>query len=273
MRGFGVKDAERDGYVEWIEAAHAEGQIGEADRDLRVARARGAETRDELVTLTRDLRPVTTRPVAAGAPLPPMVRVRRGPSRRTGGVLLGVSIFLVLVGVGVAGIVALFALAVGPTTVGQAESGRATPVEVVDEGGLDARQLRAFLRAYPERFGTDEALQLVVADGRVTVSVPLPGDRPGAQMWAWDGSWAQLTGRTPVPEGVSTVDLRALDVRALARNVEVARSALGRDARVTSTVLSDAGSGPRVRVELVGRDTAGTLVTTPAGEVVRGVWS
>lgn len=272
MRGFGVKDGERDGYVAWIEAAHAEGQIGEADRDLRVARARGAETRDELVTLTRDLRPVTTRPVAAGAQ-PAMVRVRRGPSRRTGGVLLGVSIFFVLVGVGVAGIVALFALAVGPTTGGQVEQGRATPVEVVDEGGLDVGQLRSFLRAYPDRFGTDEALQLVAADGRVTVTVPLAGDRPGAQMWAWDGSWEQLSGRTPVPDGVRTVDLRALDVRALVRNVEVARSALGRDARVTSAVLSDAGSGPRVRVELVGRDTAGTLVTTPAGKVVRGVRS
>ncbi len=269
MRGFGAKDAERDAALAWIAAAHADGQIGEADRDLRLDRARGAETADELATLTRDLRPV-----ARAAQPAPMVPVRRGPSRRAGGVLVGLSIFLVLVGVGVTGLVALLALAVGPSgTTGRAGgSSEAVPV-VVTDGELDASGLRGFLRAYSEQFGTDEALQVVVADGRVTVTVPVRGEEPSARMWAWSGSWEQLSGRTPVAAGVATVDLRTLDVRRLVRNVEVARSALGRDVGVQRVVVSDSGTGPRVRVHLAGDGTAGTLVTTPGGRVVSGVRS
>ncbi|CAB4959136.1 unannotated protein [freshwater metagenome] len=66
MRGFGVKDGERERFVALIEAAYADGQIGDADRDLRLGRARGAETRDELVTLTRDPRPAPCHPSARG---------------------------------------------------------------------------------------------------------------------------------------------------------------------------------------------------------------
>ncbi len=40
MRGFGVKDGERERFVALIEAAYADGQIGDADRDLRLGRAR-----------------------------------------------------------------------------------------------------------------------------------------------------------------------------------------------------------------------------------------
>lgn len=36
MRGFGVKDGERERFVALIEAAYADGQLGDADRDLRL---------------------------------------------------------------------------------------------------------------------------------------------------------------------------------------------------------------------------------------------
>ena len=55
MRGFRAKDADRDRCVELIEAAYVDGQINDADRELRVGRALSAETLDELATLTRDL--------------------------------------------------------------------------------------------------------------------------------------------------------------------------------------------------------------------------
>ena len=55
MRGFRAKDADRDRFVELIEAAYVDGQLNSADRDLRVGRALSAETIDELQTLTRDL--------------------------------------------------------------------------------------------------------------------------------------------------------------------------------------------------------------------------
>ncbi|HEV2798457.1 MAG TPA: DUF1707 domain-containing protein, partial [Nocardioides sp.] len=55
MKGFRAKDADRDRFVELIEAAYVDGQLGSADRDLRGGRALSAETLDELETLTRDL--------------------------------------------------------------------------------------------------------------------------------------------------------------------------------------------------------------------------
>lgn len=55
MVSFWAKDADRDRFVERIEAAYVDGQLGAADRELRVGRALSAETLDELETLTRDL--------------------------------------------------------------------------------------------------------------------------------------------------------------------------------------------------------------------------
>ena len=57
MGGFRAKDADRDRYVDIIEAAYVDGQLGEQDRELRVSRALSAETLDELEALTRDLQP------------------------------------------------------------------------------------------------------------------------------------------------------------------------------------------------------------------------
>ena len=39
MREFRAKDADRDRFVELIEAAYVDGQINDADRELRVGRA------------------------------------------------------------------------------------------------------------------------------------------------------------------------------------------------------------------------------------------
>ena len=42
MGDFRAKDADRDRFVELIEAAYVDGQLGDADRDLRVGRALSA---------------------------------------------------------------------------------------------------------------------------------------------------------------------------------------------------------------------------------------
>ncbi len=280
MRGFEVKEAERGRSVAQVEDAFARGRIGEADRELRLTRIREAQTPDELTALTRDLSLPSqdADPWVAGAvPAPP-----RSAPARLGSSSGATPLALLVAGVAVvaAGIAAimLFAAADPSSTGGSVEESQAVPVESVEsvvtpDGGLDARELRSVLRAYPDRFGTTDAVQLALSDGRLTVTVPVAGAEPRARMWEWTGEWVPLSGRTPVPRDVATVDLRTLDVRLLARNVEVARAALGADARVLSVVVSDAGAGPRVIVELVGKDTAGTLVTTTGGKVVRGIGS
>lgn len=269
MRGFGVKDAERDGFVALIEAAYADGQLGQADRDLRLDRARGAETRDELVTLTRDLRPVSGAPAAAA----PMARVPvRGPglqARHAGGVLVGLGLFLVVVGGGVAGVVALLALAVGPSSeTAFREDVTAAPATTV---GFEVTpgQLRRFVGSYKERFGTTLAREVRVQPGGVTVRVPVPGRRTRSEVWSYDGSWRQEAASARDPAAM--VDLGTLGSSGLAANVDATRSLLGPRGRLVQALLADRGAGPRVTI-LVRSPSGATarLVTTLQGEVLDG---
>ncbi len=268
MRGFGVKDGERERFVALIEAAYADGQIGDADRDLRLGRARGAETRDELVTLTRDLRPVAGAPATASMARVP-ARDAVPQARRAGGVLVGLGLFLVVVGGGVAGVVALFALAVGPTseTTFQ-EDVTAAPATTV---GFEVTpgQLRRFVGSYEERFGTTLAREVRVEPDGVTVRVPVPGERTRSEVWSYDGSWRQDAASARDPAAV--VDLGMLDSSGLVANVDATRSLLGPRARLVQALLADRGAGPRITI-LVRSPSGATarLVTTLQGEVLDG---
>ena len=114
MREFRARDADRDRFVELIEAAYVDGQIGAADRELRVGRALSAETLDELETLTRDLQlPQGYVPPAAPTSTPSGPPSR---SRRVGGVVVGLGFFVALVVAGVTGVVALAMFAVSGET-------------------------------------------------------------------------------------------------------------------------------------------------------------
>lgn len=266
MRGFRAKDSDRDRFVALIEAAYVDGQIGEADRDLRRDRARAADTRDELVTLTRDLRPATGVPATA-ARVPVRAPVRR--ARHAGGVLVGLGLFLVVVGGGVAGVVALFALAVGPTseTTFQ-EDVTAAPATT---GGFEVTpgQLRRLVGSYEEQFGTTLARQVRVEPDGVTVRVPVPGARPRSEVWSYDGSWRQETASARDPAAM--VDLGMLGSSGLAANVDATRSLLGTRGRLVQALVADRGAGPRITI--VARAPSGEtarLVTTLQGEVLDG---
>src|SRR5687768_2659438 len=105
MRGFRAKDEDRDRFVELIEAAYVDGQIGAEDRELRVSRALSAATLDELEALTRDLQrppghdvvrpsPVAPAPSAARPPAPSAARPP-GPAAA----VLALGIVVALIGV------------------------------------------------------------------------------------------------------------------------------------------------------------------------------
>lgn len=267
MRGFGVRDGERDSYVAWIEAAHADGQIGEADRDLRVSRARGAETRDELQTLTRDLQPVVPRP--GGVAPRPTAAVRR--TRHAGGVVVGLVAFLVVVGVGVAGVVALLAFAVGPSSDETFTQG-GTPVMVGEDGALVAPgQVDDVVRRYETQFGTTVARRLVIQPEQVVVHVPSPDQRSRTEVWTWsDGAgWALVS--TMKGDDRRAVDLAGLGAQALATNAEAAGDVLGRRVADVEVTVADPGAGARVTIEVRSRRGAAVrVVTTLGGDVIDG---
>lgn len=274
MGDFRVRDSDRDRHLALVEDACAAGRLGAADRDLRVTRIREAESRDELDALTRDLllpapaphqRPVGT----VLADYTPLVRPDPAPTatpRRLVGSLVALGAVVMLLGIGVTAFVSMAEPDSGSGTATASEA----PV-MLTATDLDADQLRAFLRAYPERFGTSRAHALVIGHGPVLVDVPSAGARPTAERWAWDGSWHQRTTASPVEGPGGPVDLGRLDVRRLVANAADAQASLGSAGLVVRVSVADRGDGPRVVIDV--RGDAGDrarLVTTLGGRVVGG---
>ncbi len=272
MRGFRAKDADRDRYVELIEAAYVDGQLGDADRELRVGRALSAETVDELETLTRDLqRPAGFVPAAD----------RPGPSRARGSgpavalLLAGFVVFLVLGAIG-----ALVLLASGGEQDTATSEGVAIapdpvasvrPTAVPASFAMRAPQVRAFLRAYEREFGTRDAFEAGLYPTRVGVQVPVRGSRPRYERWTWDGSWRQDTEASAVTGPGDAIDLGRLDVPRLFDNIATARRTLDVERGRLTHVLVNSWSGePTVNIYIGNTfDETGYLKTTLAGEVIR----
>lgn len=272
MRGFRAKDADRDRYVEVIEAAYVDGQIGDADRELRVARALSAETLDELETLTRDLqnRPA---PVAA-APTRPAHR-----PQRLAVAIAGLGALVVLGSVGVVGLVVLSAPDepdLSSPTVEVFDGTATVPVEEAEVAEapsftMTAADVRRFVRAYERQFGTLDAYDVGFYPSRVGVQVPVRGSRPRHERWTWDGAWTQDTQATAANGFGATVDLGTLDVRRLFANIDAARRTLRvQRGRLTHVLFHEwHGEQPSVNIYIANTfNESGYLKTTPSGDIV-----
>ena len=267
MEGFRAKDADRDRYVEVIEAAYIDGQLGDADRELRVSRALSAETLDELETLTRDLQVPAGFVPAADRPAP----ARRAGSGPVVGLLVaGFAVFVVL---GAVGALALFAADDGAdsaTSQGVAvqpvESARATASFV-----MTAPQVRAFIRAYEDEFGTRDAWEVGFYPERVGVQVPVSRARRRFEHWSWDGTWRQDTQASAVLGPQALVDLGTVDVRRMFANIALAEKTLDvPKGGLTHVLVNDRGQGPGVTIYIGNTfGETGYLRTAPGGEVVR----
>ena len=276
MRGFRAKDDDRDRYVELIEAAFAGGEIGDADRELRVVRAQAAESLDELETLTRDLQ----RRQGSASPTAPTQRSTQPPSRsrRAGGVLVGLVVFVVLVVGGVTGVVALAMFAVPgerDSVFSQGTEVAPVPVEEVSEGAsfrMTAPQVRQFLKAYEKKFGTLDAFEVTFFPDRIQAQVPVRGPRPRMERWTWDGQWRQDTTAAAVTGPLRRVDAGSIDVRRMFANIDVAERGLEVEkARFTHAILLRWNEEPTELNIYVANtfDESGHLSTTPAGQVRR----
>lgn len=278
MGSFRAKDADRDRFVELIEAAYVDGQLGAADRELRVGRALSAETLDELETLTRDLQlpqghvPPTAPPRSASGP---PSRTRRGT-----GVLVGLVLFVVLVGVGVTGVVALAMFAVpGESDSSTSQSTEVAPVPVEEATEVEdpsfrmtAPQVRAFLEAYEAQFGTLDVYEVGFYPTRVGVMVPVRGSRPRMERWSWTGAWTQDTGASRVIGPGGIVDLATVDVRRMFANIATAKKVLRVQKGELSHVLVNRWFDDQASVNIyIGNsfNESGYLKTAPSGEEIR----
>jgi hypothetical protein len=278
MGGFRARDVDRERCVDVIESAYVDGQLGDQDRELRVSRALTAETLDELDALTRDLQ---NRP-AAPAPAP-VARPARAPARSTarsdsgGGPGIGKAVGAVAV---LAFLAALVTSMQAPGSVSSVGSGdyAAVPWEQVETGAeelafaMTPRRIREAVDAYESEFGTLEAFEVAFFPRRVVVQVPVPGARPRAERWTWDGTWTRDAGAGAVTGARGLVDLGAVDAARLVDNVALARRALRVEkGRFTHALLTRTGGGPTELDIHVGNrfNESGHLSTTPAGEILR----
>ena len=277
MRGFRAKDADRDRCVELIEAAYVDGQINDADRELRVGRALSAETLDELATLTRDLQPPpgvvvpSTAPAARSSMVPKLV-----------GSFFVLGIVAVALGVG-AVVVTMFA-SLGPGSSdsdvvpdGVFESALADPEIMFEDPParafeMTAPRVRAFLRAYEKQFGTLEVYEAAFYPERVGVNVPVRGSRPRMERWSWTGEWRQDTQASRVVGPGGIVDLGTVDVRRMFANIDKARKTLDVERGKLTHVLVNRWFDDQASVNIYIGNTfneSGYLKTTPSGDVVR----
>ena len=271
MGDFRARDADRDRYVDVIEAAYVDGQLGEQDRELRVSRALVAETLDELEGLTRDLqnRPVPASP-RTSTPVAPGPARQAVPSSISAGKVLGTAA-AVLVGLGV-----LAVLAAGQSAQQPSEYSMPTPRGMtgsVDSPGftLKAASVRDFVDSYQARFGSLEPYEVTFFPRRVVVQVPLPGPSPRFEVWSWAGTWTKDADQSALVEPHARVDLADLDADRLVDNIRTARGALRvEQGRLGRAVLSRSGDDPAVvTIRITNQfNETGSLTTAPSGEIL-----
>lgn len=280
MSGFRAKDADRDRYVDIIESAYVDGQLGEQDRELRVGRALTAATLDELDALTRDLQnrplPVMVRsaPVTP-APAPvqramlepwPVKPKDRTPARAVG--FVAAAIFAV----------AVYSMASAEQPIEELDYSRDSSYAAGSASApgytLTAPGLQRFLRRYEAKFQTTQVFEVAIFSDRVVVQVPGADAPRRSAQWSWDGIWRREEPSRPVDRPTSPVDLGTLDVSRLFDSIDVAESDLGvSDAEVQRVVVRRAPDGQAsvtIHVRNGFADSA-LLETTLEGARIRAV--
>jgi hypothetical protein len=259
--------------------------ITEADRQLRVQRARAAQTRGELNALTRDLDgggaaslpavghdigPVTSAasPVAPPAPAPSPLRPSSPPGRGTRSRSARPS---------VTGRIVVAVLIAAVTFGGAAVSGVSSIVSGFDEQTVEvpADELTSvvewsqMLDAFGQEVDTTRVVSLDV-DGRTAVlAAPDPDDPEALLRFYYDGD---VTSTSPAPR-LSTdhsFDLTAVATTAAESAVLLARARSGADEVSWPSVrIDDHGPGPQITVTFTDGTVGGyELVVDPDGTMV-----
>ena len=198
-----ARDNDRDAAIEVVEAAWADGQIIEADRDKRVEQLRMAQTLAEIRMITHDLHPpsgpavpvpspvaVPAPPVvdygppspAAGTSYPTLDQVTATPPGKVSRIacLIPLAVVLVIAVASISGIVALvggIGDAIDTGSIGGEEA------DVLSVGGY-----RALLTAVEEETGSTVAFSAVLYPTYGSVELPVDRTSQRAAYWSWDGS-------------------------------------------------------------------------------------
>jgi hypothetical protein len=140
---------------------------------------------------------------------------------------------------------------------------------------LSARGIRAFVQLYRQKFGTTQVIDAVLYPDYAVVQAPQAGGKRHAGFLYRRGQgWADFGGISANFPGAQPVDLAALDVRALVRNIARARRSLGVEDPTTTYVIvrqyAPADAVPSVDIHVANAfNESGYLATRLDGTVER----
>jgi hypothetical protein len=299
-------DGDRSALVARIDGAADQGRISAADRDIRLDNVASAQTMAELDLMGRDLdqleatlpaAPVAVTDAAASEPAVAdqiadnAVAFAKGTARSFGWVT-AVVVVLVLIGAGSSALVALRSSGdssspgdglfspepIPSDTVGADPSGAPSAGTPGDPGSGSAYALtvigiRSFLVAYRARFDTTQVVDLTLYGDYAVVNVPR-GDGRHAGVLYRNGDWQAFGAVAANFPGAQLVDLRNLDVPALAHNIIRARRTLGVEKPTTTYAIvryyASSDEVPSVDIHVAnGFGESGYLATRLDGTVER----
>ena len=210
-----ARDRDRDDAIDLVEAAWAEGQIVDVDRDKRVEQLLEAQTLGEIDLLVRDLQ---------GRRLPPPQTPSTQP-RRSGSLrwfLVPVVVGLVTLGSVVAGVFAAFD--------GFEQTARSVTdgVEQLDPDGSDpvdvhsAPGLQDLVLAAKHETGSTQAHRAVLYPAYAVLDLPVHGRPDRTRSYYWNGELRALD-HLAVPQGPA-FDLRDVEPRLVRKALLAARA-------------------------------------------------
>ena len=244
-----ARDKDRDAAIEIVEAAWADGQIIDADRDRRVEELLRAQTLAEIRMLTHDLQvPDPSSPVAAVAAVAqvaPVAPVHANPyasrsgyatleqvkaARPRSGAGCGLVVLMLVIaifGVAVAAVVGIAStIDDGFDTVLDTDTSvRSTPLpgERPDEGVnvLSERGYRDLLDDVEATTGSTEAFEAVLYPGYAVVYLPVDPNSQRHALWYWNGVMDDLDSRGT--SSYTRFDLAEVDMLVVVRLVKRVR--------------------------------------------------
>ena len=301
------KDDDRDALIARINRAHAEGRIGQADRDIRLANVGSAQSMAELDLMSRELDQldavVPSGPAASPEPASVAPYGTFKPKRSSdfgaqavsvSGRALAVAFAVVLViALVVAGAVYVVARdtqsgngsaedpAVAPNpepevpvSPGEEETDVATPAPAGTKYSLTGDGIRGFLQTYQKKFGTTRVVDLTLYGGYVIVNVPVPGKARQSGWLFRDQQWTPFGGVRAVFPGAQPIDTKQLVIPALMRNIKRARATLNVEKPAQTYVIvrfiQRSEEVPSVDIHVANDfNESGYLATTLDGRVER----
>jgi len=241
-----ARDKDRDAAIEVVEAAWADGQIVEADRDRRVEELLRAQTLAEIRMHTHDLQlpgstagvvaqptvSVSTTPnpyaSATGYPTVEQLQAATANSRKAAvgcfGGLVVLVVVVAVVGVIIAAIVGISNKVDDAVDFGSGVSTETPlPGEAVEEGvnALSERGWNEFLSDLEEVRGSTESFEAVIYPTYVVTYLPVDGNSNRYGLWYWNGEMDDLDSRGT--NSYQRFDLRDVDMKVVVRLVKRVR--------------------------------------------------